>query len=334
MILFVNLQIVINEGKGVVSSFSNAYAQHMTREADDNCYLAGFGWYHSPFSECEEPIVDGYNCSYCNSLFSSSETRDAHEEVCPQRPHECEYCHEMISGSMASHEVICPAKNDPNYDSENMNGPGGGSGGGTGDDSEVSSEFYHGDNNTKKIIMKNGKPVVVHVPVYNEILFKEDILADFVKQDTRFDCSIACLSIAYALQRDMEVKETIKVMDEIHWAFEDQFDKNVIFAKGMNDMEIRALMSYMGLSYTDINVSEISSVIDNGELVIGAIHNDKYYCHEVVIVGYYNDPGNIYYYQCMDPYTGKFATISASDFWSGSLFKYSSSNVYKSLNDY
>ncbi len=83
-----------------------------------------------------------------------------------------------------------------------------------------------------------------------------------------------------------------------------------------------------------INVSEISSVIDNGELVIGAIHNDKYYCHEVVIVGYYNDPGNIYYYQCMDPYTGKFATISASDFWSGSLFKYSSSNVYKSLNDY
>lgn len=48
MILFVNLQIVINEGKGVVSSFSNAYAQHMTREAGDNCYLAGFGWYLIP----------------------------------------------------------------------------------------------------------------------------------------------------------------------------------------------------------------------------------------------------------------------------------------------
>ena len=100
----------------------------------------------------------------------------------------------------------------------------------------------------------------------------------------------------------------------------------------MTDSEIRSFMSHLGFAYTDVNLMGISSAIDNGEFVIGSIHNSKYYCHAVVIVGYFKDPGTINYYQCMDPCTGQFVTVSAEQIWSGSLLRFSSSNVYKSLN--
>lgn len=56
LLLFVNLHLVIRHDGLTLCSFT-AYAQHMTQEAGDNCYLVEIGWYHSPLSDCGSPDV-------------------------------------------------------------------------------------------------------------------------------------------------------------------------------------------------------------------------------------------------------------------------------------
>ena len=58
LILFVNLQIVITHEDMKLFSYSTASAQHMTKEAGDNCQdPVDKLWYRFPFSDCEEVIV-------------------------------------------------------------------------------------------------------------------------------------------------------------------------------------------------------------------------------------------------------------------------------------
>ena len=57
LLLFVNLHAFISDDGLQITYGSTACAQHMYQEAGDNCYDEEIGWYHSPFSDCEEPVV-------------------------------------------------------------------------------------------------------------------------------------------------------------------------------------------------------------------------------------------------------------------------------------
>ena len=87
LILFVNLQIVITHEDMKLFSYSTASAQHMTKEAGDNCQdPVDKLWYRFPFSDCEEVIVtpDGIQieCPYCHEQFTDFDSFVSHN--CPK----------------------------------------------------------------------------------------------------------------------------------------------------------------------------------------------------------------------------------------------------------
>ena len=118
LILFVNLQIVITHEDMRLFSYSTASAQHMTKEAGDNCQdPIDHLWYRFPFSDCEEVIV----------------TPDGIQIECP-------YCHEQFTDfdSFVNHD--CHRDNMPNGESGGSGGSGfGNTGGGGGSGSGGSS---------------------------------------------------------------------------------------------------------------------------------------------------------------------------------------------------
>lgn len=112
LLLFVNLQIVFHNGI-LDCSFTSVYAQHMTREAGDNCYDSEIGWYHSPFSDCKDVDVTP-SCQYCGTNFNTDLARREHEKDCPSKPkaYNCNYCNEGFDGfaDFCNHEDHCPER--------------------------------------------------------------------------------------------------------------------------------------------------------------------------------------------------------------------------------
>lgn len=120
----VNLQIVVQNRSISICIFTEAYAQHMTKEEHDNCYEEGYGWYLSPFSDCRDIIVTSYKCSYCGAAFDYPSDRSLHEKTCPQNPN-------------VKKEEEQPSNPENNNGTGNSGGgtsggDGGGTGGGTG----------------------------------------------------------------------------------------------------------------------------------------------------------------------------------------------------------
>ncbi|MBQ0074988.1 MAG: hypothetical protein KBT34_12455 [Prevotella sp.] len=113
LLLFVNLQIVFHNGI-LDCSFTSVYAQHMTREAGDNCYDAEIGWYHSPFSDCRDVEVTPKKCQYCGTSFDTDLAVLQHEKDCSSKPkdYECSYCHSGFDdlSSLNTHENQCPER--------------------------------------------------------------------------------------------------------------------------------------------------------------------------------------------------------------------------------
>lgn len=112
LLLFVNLQIVFHNGI-LDCSFTSVYAQHMTREAGDNCYDSEIGWYHSPFSDCKDVDVTP-SCQYCGTNFNTDLARREHEKDCPSKPkaYNCNYCNEGFDdfADFCNHEDHCPER--------------------------------------------------------------------------------------------------------------------------------------------------------------------------------------------------------------------------------
>lgn len=98
LILFVNLQIVITHEDMQLFSYSTASAQHMTKEAGDNCYDEyDHLWYHVDVAfDCNDYGTVSTPCRYCLKEFGSDEQaiseRDRHEYECGRTLDECIYC--------------------------------------------------------------------------------------------------------------------------------------------------------------------------------------------------------------------------------------------------
>lgn len=152
LILFVNLQIVITHEDMQLFSYSTASAQHMTKEAGDNCQdPIDHLWYRFPFSDCEEVIV----------------TPDGIQIECP-------YCHEQFTDfdSFVNHN--CHRDNMPNGeslgDSETPGGSGSGDtggGGGSGSGGSSGSGGGNGGGASASSNQTNSSPFPVpkHIPV-------------------------------------------------------------------------------------------------------------------------------------------------------------------------
>ena len=152
LILFVNLQIVITHEDMQLFSYSTASAQHMTKEAGDNCQdPIDHLWYRFPFSDCEEVIVTPYGILI-----------------------ECPLCHKQFTDfdSFVSHD--CPGDNMPNGDSNGGSGGSGssgsgntGGGGGSGSGGSSGSGGGNGGGASASSNQTNSSPFPVpkHIPV-------------------------------------------------------------------------------------------------------------------------------------------------------------------------
>ena len=66
-----------------LSSFTSVYAQHMTREAGNNCFDAEIGWYSSPFSDCSDVVITpSCQCQYCGTYFETNLTNPSFAFLC------------------------------------------------------------------------------------------------------------------------------------------------------------------------------------------------------------------------------------------------------------
>lgn len=98
-----------------LSSFTSVYAQHMTREAGNNCFDAEIGWYSSPFSDCSDVVITpSCQCQYCGTYFETNLTKLQHEKSCPSRSKDlvCSYCHCGFDddSELNQHEQNCPER--------------------------------------------------------------------------------------------------------------------------------------------------------------------------------------------------------------------------------
>lgn len=115
LLLFINLQIVVQYNGLSLCSLTKVYAQHQTREAGGNCYDMEIGWYHSPFSDCSDVHVDRYLCQYCHTGFDTELARLQHEKNCPDKPqpYNCSYCNQgfdNLAECQIHEENPCPQR--------------------------------------------------------------------------------------------------------------------------------------------------------------------------------------------------------------------------------
>lgn len=61
------------------------YAQHMYREAGDNC-VSGGQWYHTTSNVCFEDAKADFRCTYCGLYFDSQTGLTTHMKACNYRP--------------------------------------------------------------------------------------------------------------------------------------------------------------------------------------------------------------------------------------------------------
>ncbi len=127
LILFVNLQIVITHEDMQLFSYSTASAQHMTKEAGDNCQDPDTHlWYHVDVSDCDDSGIVSTPCRYCWMEFGTDEqaigARNAHELACGLTIVECKYCHARVRRmDMEFHYgSSCPYWNFGNYSWKEM----------------------------------------------------------------------------------------------------------------------------------------------------------------------------------------------------------------------
>lgn len=61
------------------------YAQHMYREAGDNCKTKEGKWYHA-MDVCYEDEISSDRCDYCGLYFWSTTEKSVHMKTCNYRP--------------------------------------------------------------------------------------------------------------------------------------------------------------------------------------------------------------------------------------------------------
>ncbi len=114
LIMFVNVQIgfKVAEFNLTMNFGSRVLAQHMFKEAGDNCFMGGEWWYVPAYMECEARDSKEYHCAFCNVGFDTYEEKASHETTCEKKEENnfhCSFCDHGFSTreDWESHEKSC-----------------------------------------------------------------------------------------------------------------------------------------------------------------------------------------------------------------------------------
>ncbi len=198
-----------------------------------------------------------------------------------------------------------------------------GNGNDDGDDSsdEVGIGGIHDNNNsTTDVIVPPLLPREVHKPESNEKLFNQDLPIRYPRQTCNWNCFTTTIAICNALMTgDFNFESYATYIQAIEELFSIMFNREIC-VRGINPSEVdRFLTDGCGLIYDYINESNITSCIDNGDLVMVTIGSGS---HEIAIVGYYDDGYGIDAYQCVNPANGQYETHYGYEFNKDLIIKY------------
>ena len=306
MLLFVNLHIVTSECDFFVTAGTEAKAQKMQVSDGD------FWW-------CNEGDDLGWYRSIVpcwdfevKAEYLLSAGNDSHGGGVPE------------SGSHAGTET------------DHVNGGGG---------SPVFGGYHPDNNQTVDSARVPKKPESYHKPEPDEVLFKDKLPAEVLKQWFPNDCVTTAITICQSLMEG-EYSETdmANLLTDIEAVClellgKGGFDQII----GLNDSQMEALMEKLGYSFENINTIDNTSMfgilesITNGYPVLAGITPEAMSSiygvktnkgHEVVIVGYFND-GAIDAFQCLDPATGTYVTRYTNEFYPYGFYSFMSNNKKK-----
>lgn len=280
------------------------------------------GHYYDP----EEGHECRFKCEYCGE-----EVKDLnqHYEKSQQCANAAGYNKEEVSHCPFCYRVLqegehCDCANivvPGTRPSEGATGNGGSSETGG---SFSNSGYWYPDNNNVDI-----KPPYnpTHQKIDGEHLFKENLPAQSMKQETNMTCVPTAmanlLSHIGSQQTPEEMRQTIENTYNSIYAKE----YGSIRKSGVN---IDVIDDFMGtMNYIETSLSEVVSNLKNGIPCIGVIETDEGFLHMVEIVGYFDN--NNYFqsipevYQCIDPGTGLYITVRVEE-----LEKYSN-KIYSKI---
>lgn len=85
LLLSVGIHINFRDNTIDLRFFAPLSAQHMYREASDNC-LKNNLWYQV-IDLCDAPGESAYRCDYCGLYYQTVTAKNTHKKVCKYRPH-------------------------------------------------------------------------------------------------------------------------------------------------------------------------------------------------------------------------------------------------------
>lgn len=184
---------------------------------------------------------------------------------------------------------------------------------GNGGSSETGGSFsnsgYWYPNNNNVDIKPPYNPT--HQKIDGEHLFKENLPAQSMKQETNMTCVPTAMANLLSHMGSQQTPEEMRQIIEI--AYDNLYSVRNCYIK-RDGIDINNINEFMQINgFTNISLSDITSNIDNSIPCLAVIENESGFLHMVEIVGYFDN--NNYYpfspiaFQCIDPGTGLYTTI-------------------------
>ena len=172
----------------------------------------------------------------------------------------------------------------------------------------IDGDSWHSSNNDAEIIPPY---TPFHKEIDNEHLFRKNLPAKSMKQNTRMSCVQTATANMFSHMGSTQSAE------ELRTAIEDAY--NNLYASDFGEMRVYGIQQRLidlfmqSLGLYNIGLSEIVSSIDEGHPCLGVIETTSGQLHMVEIVGYFkNDDSDVSVpkeYQCIDPGTGEYTTV-------------------------
>ena len=304
---------------------STIMAQHWTYEDGSN-WLPDLevGSNNERCDECghfydpEEGHECWYKCEYCYEIVSDLNRHYKYSQACAiaagYKDDEVSHC--PFCGRELEEEEYCTCANLVVPETKPSGGGvgGGSTGSGTGGGSSGSVGGYWYPNNNNVDINPPFNPT--HQKIDGEHLFKENLPAQSMKQETSMTCVPTAmanlLSHMGSQQSPQEMRKNIETAYDSKFSIEYGYIKD----EGVNLSVLDDLMTIYG--FCQISSLDISLNIDTHSPCIALIANDDGSLHMIEIVGYFKNTDYVHTspeaFQCIDPGTGLYKTIRVEKF--------------------
>lgn len=304
---------------------STIMAQHWTYEDGSN-WLPDLevGSNNERCDECghfydpEEGHECWYKCEYCYEIVSDLNRHYKYSQACAiaagYKDDEVSHC--PFCGRELEEEEYCTCANlvVPGTKPSGGGVGGGSTGTGTGGGSSGSVGGYWYPNNNNVDINPPFNPT--HQKIDGEHLFKENLPAQSMKQETSMTCVPTAmanlLSHMGSQQSPQEMRKNIETAYDSKFSIEYGYIKD----EGVNLSVLDDLMTIYG--FCQISSLDISLNIDTHSPCIALIANDDGSLHMIEIVGYFKNTDYVHTspeaFQCIDPGTGLYKTIRVEKF--------------------